>query len=305
MNNRGFALIVTLIVTALMVAAATEMIHQVYVDTSLSRGFRDGQQASLLAESGAVGGAKVLMFWLSGRDVSSLNEKWAAPIKLEDDTGLVEIEVTEESGKIPLNNLVQVNGTYDDFVLASLRRLGRRIQIPDDCWGALADWIDSDELPRSGGAESAYYKNLKPAYSAHNGPLTTGTELSLVKGFTPEMVSSLQPFVTIYADQPGAPLSRININTASKEVLMALDDRIDQRMAEKILEERRLKPFTSPGDLSRVDSQLASVLAARISVKGSVFRVTARSRVRDAGRTAEAVIRLGGSQPEYLSWQEY
>ena len=53
-NESGFALILTLVVTALMVAVVVEMIHQVYVDTSISRGFRDRQQASVLAESGVM-----------------------------------------------------------------------------------------------------------------------------------------------------------------------------------------------------------------------------------------------------------
>ena len=51
---------------------------------------------------------------------------------------------------------------------------------------------------------------------------------------------------------PVRPLSPVNINTASKEVLAALDDGIDDRMAERILEERRLKPFQNPGELSRI-----------------------------------------------------
>lgn len=54
-GRRGFALVLTLVVTALMVAVAVELVHQVYVDTSLTRAFRDGQQASILAESGIEG----------------------------------------------------------------------------------------------------------------------------------------------------------------------------------------------------------------------------------------------------------
>ena len=55
-GEKGFALVLTLIVTSLMVAVLVEMIHQVYVDVSISRSYRDGQQASLLAESGVTGG---------------------------------------------------------------------------------------------------------------------------------------------------------------------------------------------------------------------------------------------------------
>ena len=101
-------------------------------------------------------------------------------------------------------------------------------------------------MPRAGGVESSYYKTLNPPYSAHNGKMTTVNELSLVKGFTPDMVAKLGPFVTIYANQGSSLVAQtvtVNVNTAPKEVLMALDSRINAGMAEQILEQRLVAPF--------------------------------------------------------------
>ncbi|MDD5286013.1 MAG: type II secretion system minor pseudopilin GspK [Desulfuromonadaceae bacterium] len=306
-NKSGFALILTLVVTALMVAVVVEMIHQVYVDTSLSRGFRDGQQASILAESGAAGGARLLQMALSGRSYTALSDLWATPIRLDDEVGWLEITISEESGKININGFVQPNGEYEPFTLAALQRLGKRLQLPGDIWSAVADWIDSDDLPRSGGAETPYYRTLKPLYSAHNGKLITITELSLVKGITPQILGKLRPYLTLYTDQAGAPVSTVNINTAPKEILAALDDRIDDRTAELILEERSLQPFKSTGELSRVPGMdtVAPGLVGKISVKGNLFKITAVAKVKDSARTVEAVVRLSGRYPEFLSWQEY
>jgi general secretion pathway protein K len=306
-NESGFALILTLVVTALMVAIVVEMIHQVYVDTSLSRGFRDGQQASLLAESGVTGGAKLLQMGLSGRTYTALSDRWATPIKLDDDAGSLEISISEESGKINVNALVLPNGEYEPFTSAALKRLGVRLKLPGDVWSATADWLDSDDQPRSGGVESAYYRTLKPPYAARNSRLMTLTELTLVKGMTPELLGTVRPYLTIYSDQAGSPLSTVNINTASKEVLAALDDRIDDRLAERILEERRLQPFKSTAELSRVRGldTVAIGLVGKISVKGNLFKITSVARVKDSGRTVEAVVRLTGGAPEFLSWQEY
>lgn len=309
-QKSGFALVLTLVVTTLMVAVVVEMIHQVYVDVSLSRGFRDGQQASILAESGVTGGAKLLQMAISNRAYTSLSDKWAEPIKLDDEVGEITITISEESGKINLNDLVYANGQYQDFTLAALKRIGRRLQMPEDLWGALADWIDSDEQPRSGGVESPYYRSLKQGYDSHNGKLTTLTELSLVKGFTPEFLNKLGPFVTIWSDQAGAPSSKININTAPKEVIAALDDNIDDRMADRILERRQLTPFKSTGELSQVtglDTEVIGRLSGSswISVKGSLFKIKSHAKVKDVGRTVEAVVRLGNGLPEYLYWQEY
>jgi general secretion pathway protein K len=307
-GQKGFALILTLIVTALMVAALVELIHQAYVDISLSRGYRDGQQASLLAESGVTGGIKLLQLALQGKNYTSLTDVWATPVKLDDETGAIEVSVFEESGKINLNSLVQPNGTVDAFTQAALVRLGKRLQIPEDAWSTLADWLDSDDQTRSNGAETPYYRSLKPPYAARNGKLATITELSLVKGFTTEIVAKLKPFVTMYADQPTAPItSPVNINTASKEVLAALDDSIDDRMAERIMEERRLKPFEGVGDLSRIPGgdKLSLNPNLRVSVKGNLFRIISIARVKETARTVEAVIRMSGGAADTLSWQEY
>jgi general secretion pathway protein K len=306
-NESGFALILTLVVTALMVAIVVEMIHQVYVDTSLSRSFRDGQQASILAESGATGGAKLLQIGLSGRSYTSLSDRWATPLKIDDESGSLEITVSEESGKININGLVQQNGEFENHTHEALQRLGKRLQLQEDIWPAVADWIDSNDIQRSGGAESAVYRTLKPPYVARNGRLSTLTELSLVKGVTPEVLGKLRPYVTIFYDQAASPLPTININTAPKEILAALDSGIDDRMAERIMEERRLQPFKSLGELSRVPGldTIATGLGGWITLKGNIFRITSVARVRDSGRTVEAVVRLSGGSPEFLSWQEY
>lgn len=306
-GERGFALVLTLVVIALMVAVLVELIHQVYVDLSLSRGYRDGQQASILAESGITGGVKLLQLSLAGSGYTSLADPWATPIKLDDETGSIEVTITEESGRININSLVLPIGETEAFTLAALKRLGKRLQIPDDGWACLADWQDSDDQTRSGGAEMVYYRSLKRPYSPRNGKLATLAELSLIKGFTPETILRLAPFVTLYADQRDAPLSQVNINTAPREVLAALDDGIDERMAERIMEERRLKPFKSPGELSRVPGAeaISQKLAGKTSVKGALFRITSIARVKESARRVEAVFRFSGGNPETLSWQEY
>ncbi|MBC8018886.1 MAG: type II secretion system minor pseudopilin GspK, partial [Verrucomicrobia bacterium] len=217
-----------------------------------------------------------------------------------------EISIVEESGKLCINDLVQPNGEFEPFTLAALKRLGKRLQIPEDVWNAQADWLDSNDLPRSNGAETPYYQALKPPYAAHNAKLATIAELSLVRGFTPEHIAALRPFV--YADpRVGAPLSPVNINTASKEVLSALDEELDDRLAERILEERRLKPFKTTGELSRIAGveTISLKLTGKISVQGTLFRIISVARVKETSRTVEVLLRMSGGQPETLSWQEY
>ena len=311
-GEKGFALLLTLVVTALMVAVTTELIHQVYVDTSLSRSFRDGQQASLLAESGVAGGIKLLQLSLPA-GYSSLNDKWAAPFKMDDETGSIEITISEESGKINLNDLVQSNGTYEPFTRDALKRIGKRLLVPEDVWNNLAAWLNTSKQPsRYGGAVNSYYLSLKPPYGIRNDKLATLSELSLVKGFRPEIVARLRPFVTIFAAEQGGTqlgiVSKINVNTAPKEVIAALDERIDDRLADRVLETRRTTPFTTLSNLSRVsgfDAAVATGLEGHATTKGAVYRITSVARVKETARTVESVIRLTGGTPETLMWQEY
>ena len=301
-GNRGFALVLVLVVTALMVAVTTELIHQVYVDTSLSRGFRDGQQASLLAESGVTAGAKYLKWSFSG-DTTSL----ADPLKQEDETGTIEIRMIEESGKLNLNLLVTADGNFNQKTYNALLRLGKRLEIPEDVWSALADWLDSNDDQRSGGAETPYYQTLKPPYRARNGKMATLAELSLVKGFTPEILARLKPFVTVYSEQTSTMITsqQININTAPLEVLTALSDSIDDAMASRIVAERQRNPFKNTDNVSRLSggAAIAQELTGVLTYKGAIFRITSISKVKDSARTVDAVVRL--ADEKILSWQEY
>jgi general secretion pathway protein K len=304
MGRKGFALVLTLVITALMVAVTAELIHQVYVDTSLSRGFRDGQQASLLAESGIEGGKKLLQMSLSGQGYSSLSDKWAQPFKLDDETGSITITAVEESGKICLNDLIESNNEYNTATNERLRRLGKHLKLPDEIWTALADWLDIGDETRSNGAESSYYLSLKTPYRARNGKLATVSELSLVKGFTPEIITKLKPFVTVYSEQGNNPIgkAKININTAPLEVIIALNERADESLAARVIDERRLKPFKSVGELlSRVNG--FGTIPLNCDVSGSVYRITSVSRVKDILRTVEAVINQNDGT--VFSWQEY
>ncbi|BCS56100.1 type II secretion system minor pseudopilin GspK [Geobacter sp. SVR] len=302
-GRRGFALVLTLVVTALMVAVAVELVHQVYVDTSLTRAFRDGQQASILAESGIEGGIKLVQTALAIHPNYTSLTDWNQPIKLEDEIGSIEIAVTEESGKINLNDVITADGNFEQTRLAQLKRLGKRLQVPEDNWGALADWIDTNGETRAGGAEDTYYLTQKPPYRAANQPLTTFTELSLVKGFLPQYLIALRPFVTVYGLK-GA-ISKININTAPKEVIVALDDSIDDSVASKVDEQRRLKPFENIGDVNSRVSGSGALMGkqAYLGFAGTIFRIISVARVKETARTVEAVVDVGSNK--ILSWQEY
>jgi len=82
-----------------------------------------------------------------------------------------------------------------------------------DC---IADWRDADSDKSPDGAEESEYLSKRPSYEPKNGDFESVEELLLVKGMTPALFSKVSPFVTVYGS------GKVNINTASKYVLMAL-----------------------------------------------------------------------------------
>ncbi len=305
-KERGFALVVTLIITALLVAVAVEFIHDVYVEASLGKSYADAQQASLMADSGVYGGMKVLETTLAGQEYSSLLDRWAVPMETEDDRGVLRVEITDESGKLNLNSLVFPNGTLNEAFFTMTSRLLRKLDLPAELCNSAADWMDENDEPRPGGAETAYYTSLPTPYQVKNARLDTFDELRMVKGFDEKTLKTLSPFVTVYTDVSGAPFSRINVNTAPREILACLDENMNNELAGRILEYRKTTPIKNPADISRI-SGLESIgigLQGKIGVKGNIYRIFSRAKVNETIRIVEALVRIDGLQAAVLYWRE-
>jgi general secretion pathway protein K len=300
----GFALIITLVVTALLTALVVEFIRETYVGTSYERNLVNGQQASLLAESGVVGATGLLTMTLAQQGYSSLQDEWAQEKKLENSGGTITFRIEEENGKLNLNTLVNPNGTLNDAPYGVAQRLLKRLDLQPDLLDSLTDWLDTDEQPRPGGAESNYYRSLKPSYKSGNKALDSWGELGLVKGFTGTVRDALRPCATIYGD--GSATAAINVNTAPAELLVALDDRMNKDLAERIVQYRKTTPFKTPADLGKVPGMegIAIGLTGRTSVQGSVYRIISQGQVGESIRTIEAVVRIGGTKPPFLYWRE-
>jgi general secretion pathway protein K len=77
-----------------------------------------------------------------------------------------------------------------------------------------ADWIDSDQVPNTGGAEDSTYLRRTPAYRTGDTLMAEASELRAVNGVTPAIYDRLQPWLCAL---PLAEMSPININTLTTE----------------------------------------------------------------------------------------
>ncbi|MBJ6750786.1 type II secretion system minor pseudopilin GspK [Geomonas anaerohicana] len=308
-GQKGFALVIALIVTTLLVALLAEFVNEVYVDTSHSHNFVASQQAGILAESGVDGALKLLAYsgmLRGGEQYSSLLEPWAQPHSFDADNGTVTVTIEEESGKIDLNSTASLTGVLGDtFYRDALLRLFDNLKLSRDLYEPLADWVDTNQEPRPSGAEKNYYSNLKPPYQVHNNLLETMEELALVKGFTPEILAKLKGFVTVYGTANGIP-APININTAPKEVLLSLhEDLLKGDQVAQILEYRKTKVIKTLADVLG-NSPLTTALATKVACKGSIYRIHSEGKVGESISVVEAVVtNVDAPRPTILYWREY
>lgn len=292
-SQKGSALVVALVVTAVMAAVIVEVISVVHGQAARTVAFIEGRKAAVVAEGG-VELAKRYLATLPNGYTWLEKSSFTAPV----DGVLLEVSVEDESGKIQVNSLVFPNGEVDERAYSSVRSLFAAASIEPSATDALADWLDADDTSRSGGAEAGYYSRLAVPYSPKNGRLDTMGELALVKGMGTKPVESLTKFLTVYSD------GLVNINTAPKEVVMALSDEITPSMADGLIERRSEKPFTDTAGVRGVKGfeTLGFGLQGRIKVKSDIFRVRTRAISGGVLREVEAVVRIG-NPGKVLYWR--
>jgi type II secretory pathway component PulK len=151
------------------------------------------------------------------------------------------VYIEDESGKININ--VIHKGSRELLIKYLIGREFNRLEA-NTIMDSVLDWRDGNELKHINGAESDYYGSLPEPYEAKNAPFDTIEEFVLIKGMTPAKFDMIRRDITIY----GSDLA-ININFASKEVLMAIP-RITSQGADYIIEHREKKgPFKSMEDV--------------------------------------------------------
>ncbi len=186
-----------------------------------------------------------------------LGEYWSQPITVPIENGTVNVTIIDQERYLNPNYLVNKKGKIDEKYLKVFQRLFFILNINENILYNIIDWIDKNNTS-DGGVE------IYQEYQAKNAPLDTLEELKLIKGvdnqifngyveggvFKPGLRSVLSP----YSD------GKVNVNTASKWVLMSLDPDIDETLASSIISFRKNKPFKTLNDLNLVDGITGDII---------------------------------------------
>jgi general secretion pathway protein K len=297
-DERGIALLLTLLVLTLLVALILEFDAEARREYRDAAAFRDNFKATVLARAAVQAARGVLQQdslkeKQTGQVFDAPTDLWAFPITnyaLGD--GLLNAQIEDELGKLNLNDL----GIAGDLVakaatVKKFKRLFELLQINPDLVDAIIDWVDDNEVQEPAGAESLYYQAQRPSYKAANSKLQTLLELRLIKGVTPEIIAKLSKVVTVFPIDGGKP---VNINTAGPLVLQALDQRITQSMATEIIQAR---PFKTKVDLDRVGSfqEIGMQIRSQYDVKSDFFSARMTVSVNEVTRNATVVLQRDAS----------
>ncbi|HEX7045727.1 MAG TPA: type II secretion system minor pseudopilin GspK [Burkholderiales bacterium] len=320
-RERGVALVTAVLIVAVVAALATSLALGQQVWLRQAQNLADLAQAEKLRR-GAFEFAAVMLA-LDGRNVRTsqtddLTEEWAQPLPpLPVDGGSVLIAIADAQGLFNLNNVAQTppqnrppqgGGAPVNYAAMYRALLGyagiepARIDVLTD---ALIDWIDPDSNVRPAGAEDLDYLGHDPPYRAANQPLRSVDELRLIKGYTPEIVEKLRPYVV--AITPGGSPAQstavpINVNTAPAPVLAALTNRPLSEI-EPLVERRARQPFKNAEELGAALGGQAPP-AGSYDVKSSYFIVTVETRIGRTQRRTEALLHrpIGGNQKATVLW---
>jgi general secretion pathway protein K len=295
-DERGIALLLTLLVLTFMVALILEFDAEARREYRDAAAFRDNFKASVLARAAVQAARGVLQQDFlkdkqSGETFDAPTDLWAFPItNYPIGDGMLNAKIEDERGKLNLNDLaVSGDPIIKKAKVGRVKRLFELVQINPDLVDAIVDWVDTDDQPEPSGAESIYYQSLRPPYRAANAPLQTYLELRLIKGMTPEILAKLSKLVTVY---PLEGQSKVNLNTADPLVIQALDPGITQSVAADIIQSR---PYKTIQELDRVSSfeDIGKVLRTQnlYDIKSDLFLARMIVRVNEMTRNATVVLR--------------
>ncbi len=311
-RREGVALLVTLLTLVLILSLVWEIFRTGARAAQTGAYGRDSVRAELLAEGGISAARIALREDAKNNSFDTLDEIWSRPVPpIELGEGSIRVSVEDEERKINLNRLVLPNGNApDDQMLFVFRRLLEILEVDPSVADAVVDWIDNDDSPRVGGAESAWYGSLPFPYRSKNDLLDTVEELRLVRGITPAVFETLRPYVTVHSS------GKVNLNTAPKQILMSLSagrdaadaGGIGEGTANEILEYRKEHPFRKIEEIGDVSPFLSDLyrrtrLRDLLTVQGTAFHVRSSGDIAGTVRTIDAVGVRAGNDIQWRYWR--
>ena len=255
-KQQGMALISVLFITALVVAVITAIAHRQTLDIQLTSNTVFRSQAFFYAAGAEVFAQEMLFRDFKENDQGKLvdgpEDLWvvngaALPV---DDKGLIEVELYDLQSRFNLNNLIDANGKSIPLQLDQLKRLFTEVttkhsdidlELSTQFAESIVDWVDLNDTATGLGSEDGDYLVKNTPYRTANYLLQSTDELALIEGSGSKNIDILKKYVSALPEV-GTPL---NVNLASKEVLLSLDSTISASEVDQLILDREETPFAT------------------------------------------------------------
>ncbi|MDP5209069.1 type II secretion system minor pseudopilin GspK [Microbulbifer sp. 2205BS26-8] len=247
-HQRGVALITVLLVMVIAIAAVTHAITRDQIAITRSGALLANTQ---LAEfvAGAEAWARVALEKDFEEDKAATDaadhalEAWAAPaLQFNPDNGKIRINIKDLNSCFNVNTLRDSsNPNSAEFKI--FQRLVRNVTGKSDLARAIADWIDTGDIPLSTGTEDDGYLGREIAHRTPDTLISDISELSVVQGMEAEDWQKLAPFLCALPKSD----TLININLAPRELIEAVEPAVNWSKLEQSRESGDI--LRSTGDL--------------------------------------------------------
>lgn len=277
-RSRGVAFVLVMWVIAMLSVLLGSFALVARTEGLQSRHLFDSTTARYAAEAGL----NLAIYGLSKTDPA---HKWVAdgrPYAFVFDGVEVELSITDDSGKIDINNA-------DPLTLKNLfQGAGVEEATAEELADAIVDWRDPDDLPSLHGAEADDYKAVGLPYGPRNAPFETLSELQQVFGMNYDLYMKIEPAITLFSGR-GTPSAAY----APFEALMAMPG-MTEEYARDLIARRQQIP---PGELNSGMSGLLLPDGSPLMADGGGLTYSVKSRAKlpsGASTVLDATIRMGG-----------
>jgi len=334
-SRSGQALVVSLWVVMLLSMLIASLAYEMHVESAITSYSRK----RLKAQAAAEGGIEYARFLLARSFESNAEEQedegleservmaknlargiGVTACKLEFPDATASVDILPEAGRR------NVNALSDEDWEEILDQSGVPEEIWPDLIDSFMDFSDEGDEHRLNGAErdDPFYEER--GYVPKNAALDTVDELLLVKGFTPEIVyggktlgegkepivtTGIAPLLTTWGD------GKVNINTASREVLLTLTDANGNLVDEWVVDDILAARLGEDGEANTEDDGFESVadaisktgldgsLASKLSVSDRQYvRVVSTGEAGNVKAGVWAVFDVGEKEVTPIYWRE-
>jgi general secretion pathway protein K len=296
-RQRGAALLLAMVILTLVSTLAAGMVWQQWRAIQVETAERARSQSAWLL-TGALDWAQLILQEdyksdnRTGKFTDNLGEPWATPLaearlssflaadqanNADDGSGLdafISGGIVDAQTRYNLANLVQANKVVPEE-LAVLERLCMTAQVP-----APAD------------VAKQIAEGLRASWEGSENAVLPPKKLEQLSwyGIDPAVIQQLAPWVTLLPKP-----TTVNVNTAPREVIVAVVERLDPASAERLIQTRQRKSFETMAAAVAVLPVTSPPLDLhRLGVSTAYFEVQGQIRLGDRALQERSLVRRDG-----------